>query len=282
MRILVTGAGGQLGSAAVARLGGREVLAADHAVLELADRERVEQVVGAFAPDVVLNCAALTDVDACERDPDLAYATNALGVRHLAVAAERLGAHVVHVSTDYVFDGSQRRPYHEWDDPAPVSEYGRSKLGGELELARHCRSWAVVRTSWVFGRRGSDFVSWVLDAHRRGELRGLVDDQTSCPTYAPDLAAALVRLAAGRLPGLFHVRNEGACSRHRFGVDVLELAGRDPSGVGTITSAELGRPAARPAYSALDDRAWRLAGLPPLRHYREALAEYLGDGGEAP
>ncbi len=280
-RVLVTGTGGQVGAATVqvlARTPAYEVLAADHATLDLADRDSVEQVVTAFLPDAIVNCAAVTNVDRCELEPDAAFAANALGVRHLAVAAARVGAHVVHVSTDYVFDGRAGRPYDEWDLVSPLSTYARSKLGGELELARHARSWTVARTAWVFGRRGHDFVQLVLDAlaDPDGPVR-FVDDQTGSPTYAPDLAEMLVRLAVERRPGLFHVVNAGHCTRYRLACDVAEMRGADPSVLRTVTTAELGRPAPRPVFSALDTAALRLSGLGPLRHYREALAEYVGE-----
>jgi dTDP-4-dehydrorhamnose reductase len=280
-RVLVTGAGGQVGAATVdvlARTAAYDVLAADHAVLDLADRERVEQVVTTFVPDAVVNCAAVTNVDRCEREPELAFAANALGVRHLAVAATRVGAHVVHVSTDYVFDGEAGRPYDEWDAVNPLSTYARSKLGGEQELARHAPSWTIARTAWVFGRHGHDFVQLVLDALRDpdGPIR-FVDDQTGSPTYAPDLAEMLVRLALERRPGVFHVVNGGHCTRYRLACDVAEMRGADPSVLRTVTTAELGRPARRPVFSALEPTALRLSGWPPLRHYRDALAEYVGE-----
>ena len=275
MRVLVTGAGGQVGTVVPAAFAGHEVLAADHAILDVADRERVEQVVAEFGPDVIVNCAAMTDVDGCEREPERAYAANALGVRHLAIAAERIHAYVVHVSTDYVFDGTGSRPYHEWDDVHPISEYARSKLGGEEELVRHSSSWAIVRTAWVYGRRGGDFVSWVLGAFEKGELKGLVDDQTSTPTYAPDLAEMLATFARERRQGLFHVTNGGSCSRREQGLAALELRGLDPSGVAAIKSADLPRPAARPSYSVLENRALRFSGFPEMRPWRDALGEYL-------
>ena len=147
----------------------------------------------------------MTNVDACERDPEGAFAVNALAVRWLAVAAARNGAHVVHVSTDYVFDGAASSPYDEWAAVHPLSEYGRSKLAGERELEAHADSWAVVRTSWVFGARGGDLVSWAFDTYDRGELDGVLADQVSVPTYAPDLAGLLGRFAVERRQGLFHV-----------------------------------------------------------------------------
>lgn len=275
MRVLVTGAAGQVGARVVECLAGHDVLAAAHDVVDVADREQVDQVVGTFAPDAVVNAAAMTNVDACERDPDGALAANALGVRHLAVAAERAGAHVVHVSTDYVFDGARTRPYDEWDAVRPLSEYGRSKLAGERELEAHARSWAVVRTSWVFGKRGSDLVSWAFGAYERGELEGVLADQVSIPTYAPDLAELLARFAVERRAGLFHVTSgSDACTRHELITDALRLRGLDADGVQPITVIP-DRPAARPAFSALDNRALRLAGLRGLRSWRDALADYV-------
>ena len=275
MRTLVTGAGGQVGQAVIAALGDREVVALAHAELDLADADRVEQVMGAASPDAVINCGALTNVDRCEEDPDAAFGANALGVRNLAVAADRVGAHVVHISTDYVFDGHATRPYDEWDAVAPIQQYGRSKLAGEQELARHASSWTVARTAWVYGRRGHDFVSFVLDAVGRGETPPVLDDQASSPTYAPDLAEALVAMAAARRPGVVHVTNAGEATRLELATAVLSLKGLDPASVKPVSTADLDRPAARPAYSALDNRALRLLGVAPLRPWRDALAEYL-------
>lgn len=274
-RFLVTGAGGQVGTA----LAG--VLAADDAVLcgrsefDIADRDVVEQTVAAVAPDVIINTAALTDVDGCEADPDLAYAVNALGVRWLAVAANRVRAHLVHVSTDYVFDGESREPYREWDGVRPISVYGASKLGGEIECAQHAASWTVARTSWVYGARGADFPSWVLDAHAAGSLKGLVDDQTGSPTYAADLARVLRDLGVRRAPGMFHAANAGAATRLEQGLATLEFAGRDATGVEGMPSSALPRPAARPTFSALADSGLARAGVTPMRHWRDALRDYL-------
>ncbi|MDQ1498251.1 MAG: dTDP-4-dehydrorhamnose reductase [Actinomycetota bacterium] len=275
LRILVTGGGGQVGSEVAAHLPHHQVIVLDRAACDLSDRHSVEQAVAAAAPAAVVNCAAWTDVDGCEADPERAVLVNALGVRHLAAACARAGAHLVHVSTDYVFSGDKAGPYDEWDEPSPRSVYGRSKLGGELELARHAGSWAVARTSWVFGRRGRNFVDTIVDRARQGAPLRVVDDQRGCPTYAPDLAGALARLAVGRLPGVYHVTNQGPCTWHDLAAAAVELAGLDPSVVGTMTTAELGRPAPRPANSVLSGAAWAAAGLPPLRPWREALAEKM-------
>lgn len=278
VRILVTGAAGQVGARVADALAGHVVLPAARDALDLADREQVEQVVGEFNPDAIVNAAAMTNVDGCERDPELAFAVNALGVRNLAIAARRAGAHLVHVSTDYVFDGGRNRPYDEWDAVNPISEYGRSKLGGEIEVAAHAPSWAIVRTSWVFGRRGTDLISWAFGAFDRGELDGVLADQVSIPTYAPDLAVLLARFAVERRAGLFHVTSgDEAVTRHELVVSALRERGVDPSGVAPIEADALDRPAARPAMSAMDNRALRLSGLAGLRSWRDALADYVKD-----
>jgi dTDP-4-dehydrorhamnose reductase len=276
VRVLVTGAAGQVGGFVVRRLGGHEVLGVGHDSLDLTDRDQVELVVSSFVPDAIVNAAAMTNVDACERDPDRAFAVNALGVRHLAVAADRVGAHLVHVSTDYVFDGDSMRPYDEWDLTAPVNEYGRSKLGGEREAAEHARSWAVIRTSWVFGKRGSDIVSWAFDEYRRGELRGVLADQVSVHTYAPDLAELLANMAIERRRGLFHVTSGSeATTRHGFITAALRERGLDADAVAPIAADVLDRPARRPVFSALDNRVLRLSGSTGLRSWRDALADYV-------
>ncbi|MGH9040806.1 MAG: dTDP-4-dehydrorhamnose reductase [Acidimicrobiia bacterium] len=275
MRVLVTGAGGQVGSELAAHLDHHETLSFDRTRLDVADRTQVEQALGSILPDAVVNCAAWTDVDGCESDPERAFRVNALAVRHLAVACSRIGAHLVHVSTDYVFSGDKDGAYLEWDRPDPRSVYGHSKLGGEQELIAHARSWAVARTSWVFGRRGRNFVDAILGRAREGGALQVVTDQQGCPTYAPDLAGMLARLATGRHQGTFHVTNQGACTRHELARAALELAGLDPATVGETTSATIDRPAPRPANSALADTALAAAGLPRLRPWREALAEKL-------
>ncbi|MGH9036053.1 MAG: dTDP-4-dehydrorhamnose reductase [Acidimicrobiia bacterium] len=275
MRVLVTGAGGQVGSELAAHLGHHDTVAVDRTRLDVTDRAGVEQALGSFGPDAVVNCAAWTDVDGCESDPERAFTANALAVRHLAVACARIGAHLVQVSTDYVFPGDGDEPYREWDRPDPRSVYGRSKLGGELELAAHARSWALARTSWVFGRRGANFVDTILVRARRGDPLQVVTDQRGCPTYAPDLAGVLARLATGRHQGIFHVTNQGACTWHELAAATVELGGLGAATVGETTSAAFARPAPRPANSVLGDSALTAAGLPRLRSWRQALAEKL-------
>jgi dTDP-4-dehydrorhamnose reductase len=279
MRILVTGAGGQLGTDLVRTCteAGDEVLACTSAQLDLGDRDSVAQAITSTDPDVVVNAGAWTAVDDCEADPDRAWRVNALGPRWVTDAARRVGAHVVQLSTDYVFDGTKATPYVEWDAPNPPSAYGRSKLGGEREVDP---SHTIVRTAWVCGAHGKNMVKTVLSLADRPEL-AFVDDQRGSPSFTADLAIAIRRLAVSRLPGTFHVTNQGDTTWYGFVRDVLELAGHDPGKVRPITTADLDppRPAPRPANSVLDNAALRLGGLPLLPHYRESLERLLRDLG---
>jgi dTDP-4-dehydrorhamnose reductase len=274
VRVLITGAGGQLGRALVAAFAGDDVAACDRSALDVGDRDRVLQVVGAVAPDAVVHAAAWTDVDGCEGDPDRAFRVNALGTRHVVEAARLVGARVCYVSTDYVFDGRAGRPYTEWDPPNPRSVYGRSKLGGEAEVGPGD---TVVRTSWLCGREGRNFVKTVLGRARAGGELRVVDDQHGSPTFADDLAAAVRGLVVGRRPGLFHVTNQGVVSWYGLAREVVAAAGLDPSVVQPITTAELDppRPAPRPPFSVLDNAALRLSGLPLLPDWRESLARLV-------
>ncbi len=291
MRVLVTGAGGQLGRDVVDALAGRvptgglagdpatgrlgartpcDVIAADHARLDVSDRGAVLGVVEGVRPHVVVHAAAWTAVDACEGDTDRAFAVNALGTRHVAEAARRFGAHVVYVSTDYVFDGTSTRPYREWDATNPMSVYGHSKLAGEHELDHGS---AVVRTSWVCGAHGANMARTVLRlAAQPGPLR-FVDDQRGSPTFTADLAGVLAVLATERLPGIFHATNSGVTSWYGFARAVLEVVGHDPERVQPVATSELDppRPAPRPANSALDNAALRLLGMEPLPEWRDGL-----------
>jgi dTDP-4-dehydrorhamnose reductase len=273
MRIIVTGAGGQVGREVVARLADHEVIGLGHDQLDVGDRSAVLAAVTSLRPDSIIHCAAWTAVDACEGDPERATAINALGPRWIAEAARRTGAHVVALSTDYVFDGAKATPYDEWDTPNPQSVYGRSKLAGELELGE---ADAVVRTSWVCGRHGANMVKTILRLAADPEQPTLrfVDDQRGHPTIVSDLAGMLRMFAVERLAGTWHVTNQGAVSWFEFAQCVLAAAGDDPARVQPVATKDLQppRPAPRPANSVLDNAALRIGGFPLLPDFRDSLA----------
>jgi dTDP-4-dehydrorhamnose reductase len=283
LRVLVTGAGGMVGREVVELFGGEgvhEVVALDHAALDVGDRDSVLGAIGSAQPDAIVHCAAMTAVDACETERDRAFLVNALGVRWVMEGARRAGAYVVSLSTDYVFDGSEPDPYHEWDTPNPASVYGQSKLGGEFEIDLDC---AVVRTSWVIGRYGANMAKTILRLAGGDTPLRFVDDQRGCPTVAADLATMLRTFVVERLPGTWHVTNQGPVSWFEFAGEVLRANGDDPARVSPITTADLDppRPAPRPANSVLDNRALRLAGRPLLPDFREslpALVQAISDG----
>ncbi len=297
MRILITGADGQLGRDLLDCLAGRvpagglrcallgpegprpglnhEVLGTDIDTMRVDDRDAVLTTFTSFRPELVLHGGALTAVDRCEAEVDTAYAVNAMGTRHVAEAAALVGAHMVYVSTDYVFDGTADRPYREWDATGPMSVYGASKLAGE----RECRPGStIVRTSWVCGAHGANMVVTALRLASAGdgELH-FVDDQHGSPTFTADLAPAIVTLGLDRRPGIFHVTNSGATTWWGLVRAVLAEAGADPERVRPIATAELDPPllATRPAYSVLDNMALRLSGLPSLPDWQDGLARLV-------
>jgi len=296
VRILITGANGQLGRDLIDCLAGRvpaggrrcallgpegpreglrhEVLATDIDTMRVDDRDAVLTTFMAFRPELVLHGGAFTAVERCETEVDAAYAVNAIGTRHIAEAAALVGAHVVYVSTDYVFDGTADRPYREWDPTNPTSVYGASKLAGE----RECRPGStIVRTSWLCGAHGNNIVRTALRlADGEGDLR-FVDDQHGSPTFTADLAPAVVTLGLDRRPGIFHATNSGATTWWGFVRAVLAEAGADPERVLPIKTDEFDPPllAPRPAYSVLDNMALRLSGLPALPDWEDGLARLV-------
>lgn len=276
MRVLVTGGAGQLGSDIERRwtAEGDEIVAVTRDQVDVSHRSQVLGAITSLRPDVVVNCAAWTAVDACEGDAERALGVNALGVRWVREACERVGAHLVQISTDYVFDGTLDRPYREWDTPNPQSVYGASKLGGEREAGPDA---TIVRTSWVCGEHGNNMVKTVLRLASERSSLSFVDDQVGCPTFTTDLADAVRRLAVDRRTGVYHVTNDGAVSWYDFVRDIVAAAGHDPEMVHAISTADLDppRPAPRPANSVLDNAALRLGGLPPMRHYRTPLQDLV-------
>ena len=279
MRLVVTGAAGQVGRelAELCAARGDDVVAADHSRLDATDRDAVLQLCTSTRPDAVVHCASWTAVDACESDPDHAFAANALAARHVAEGAIRSGAHLVHLSTDYVFDGTKRSPYDEWDAPNPTSVYGRSKWAGEQEVSQVAGSYSIVRISWVCGQYGNNMVKTLLRLAADGVDPKFVDDQVGHPTIVGDLVPVLRRFAVERRPGLFHVTNQGAVSWFEFARSVFKAAGADVARVSPISTRELDppRPAPRPANSVLDNAALRLSGVPLLPHHEESLGRLV-------
>lgn len=282
MKILVTGASGQVGSEVVDELERRnlamgarnrhDVIGASRSDLDITKRDQVFAAVLTTTPDVILHPAAFTAVDACETDPDHAFQVNALGTRFLAEAAATIGAHFLYVSTDYVFDGTSTDPYQEWDRPNPQSVYGRSKLAGEAVLDP---SATIVRTSWVCGRRGSNMVKTVLRLSGQGDgPLHFVNDQFGSPTIAHDLARVLIDLALERHRGIVHVTNQGTTTWFDFARSVVAWSGGDPGRVQPITTEQLvpPRPAPRPSNSVLDNAVLRLSGYPLLPSWQESTA----------
>jgi dTDP-4-dehydrorhamnose reductase len=243
--------------------------------IDIRREEETRSRIEGLGPDLILLAAAYTDVDGCEQNGDHAFQVNAEGVKHVALGASRCGAKVVYLSTDYVFDGQKGEPYREEDLPNPMNVYGRSKWKGEQYLQKYLEDHLIVRTQWLYGRHGKNFVSTILRLAEERPVLNIVNDQTGSPTYTVDLARAIVTLIGHGCRGLFHVVNEGSCTWHAFARTILEQAHRTGIQVVPISSRELGRPAPRPSYSVLDTRKiTRETGL-GLRPWPEALSDYL-------
>lgn len=284
-RFLVTGAGGQLGADLLRVLAGsgHEVVGVTRAELDVADPAAVEKAVVDVRPDVVLNAAAYTGVDAAETDEATALAVNGDGPANLARVCALHGGRLVHVSTDYVFAGDATAPYEPDAPTGPRTAYGRTKLAGERAVRELLpeRSW-VVRTAWVYGETGANFVKTMARLEGERDTLGVVDDQVGSPTWSRDLAAGLVALAgSGARPGTYHCTNAGSTSWCGLARAVFEELGADPARIGAVTTADYPRPAPRPAYSVLSDASWRAAGLPPPRPWRDALRAAFAEVGTA-
>ncbi len=278
--MLVTGSGGMLGGAVLdaARRAGGDARGFTRAQLDIVDERAVAGALAEARPEVVINCAGWTDVDGAESDRDGAFAANATGAGVLARAAADAGAQLVHVSTDYVFDGRGTRPYVESDPTDPQGVYGASKLAGELEVLAASARHAIVRTAWLFGAGGRNFVDTMLRVADGGaeEVR-VVTDQLGCPTWTRHLATALLAVAEGGASGILHGAAGGSCTWNELALWVFEVAGRDVR-VLASTSAEQRRPAPRPAYSVLGSERGDALVLPS---WREGVTAYLGESGRA-
>ncbi|OBI31803.1 dTDP-4-dehydrorhamnose reductase [Mycobacterium sp. E1386] len=280
-RIVIAGAGGQLGSylRSLAASQGRDVLALTSSEWDITDPAAAERIIE--RGDVVINCAAYTDVDGAESDEAGAYAVNATGPENIARACARAGARFIHVSTDYVFNGdfggADPRPYEPSDQTAPAGVYGRSKHAGEEAVLAAMPDAVIVRTAWVYtGGDGKDFVAVMRRLAAGDGPVKVVDDQVGSPTYVGDLAEALLQIADDHVPGpILHAANEGAVSRFEQTRAIFSECGADPERVHPVSTAEFPRPAPRPTYSALSGRESAAAGLRPLRPWRAALVAAL-------
>ena len=280
MRLLVTGAAGMLGreiARAARRISGGvewRVAAYPRASLDVTDPEAVRDAVDIVSPAVLINCAGWTDVDGCESDEITALRVNGEAPGRLAAICRETGATIVHFSTDYVFDGTSRRPYIEDDPVSPISAYGRSKLAGEQAILRSGAAHLILRTQWLYGAHGKSFVNTILERAAAGEKLRVVNDQHGAPTYARELAAVTLAAIAKRIRGIRHAAPAGECTWYEVAREALLLAGLDPEQVTPVSTAEFPRPARRPPYGVLDTSKLRAAGI-ALSPWREALETYI-------
>lgn len=274
MRIFLTGGEGQLGRELRNRLQGSEFLAAGRNELDVTDETAVSTMIGGYQPEVVIHAAAWTRVDEAEQNADQAYRVNAVGTQNVARACREAGAALIYVSTDYVFDGTLARAYTETDAPRPLNVYGRSKYAGEMLARQATEKLFIVRSAWLYGE-GNNFVRTMLKAGREQAELQVVDDQHGCPTSAADLAEAILRLIRTQRYGTYHAVNIGMTTWYGFARKIFELTGNAAVRVKPVTTAQLGRPAPRPAFSVLDPSLLSLVlGWSP-RTWEEALQDYL-------
>ncbi len=243
--------------------------------LDIADTAAVFDSINRFHPEMVIHCAALTDVDGCEREPDKAHLVNGVGTWSLACACASIDCPIAYVSTDYVFDGEKGAPYTEFDQPNPISAYGASKLAGEMAVRELCPKHYVVRTSWLFAPHGRNFAISILKAAEKNKELRVVADQTGSPTYAKDLAEFLVSLVGSPLHGIYHFTNAGSCSWHEFASKILETAGKTQVKVMPIKSEEWPTPTRRPKYSVLRHYKMELLGRDSARPWQDAVREFV-------
>ena len=274
MKIMLTGSKGQLGTDFQLVSEGRHQVVGYDLDLDITDRGAVESRVADVAPDLVVNAAAFTDVDGAESDEIAAYRVNALGAQNLALGCLEAGIPLLHVSTDFVFNGEGQSPYTEFDRPDPRGVYGKSKYAGECYVTGLLNRYYICRTSWLFGVGGPNFVKTMLGAGLERNSVRVVDDQEGSPTYSRDLALKILEIIEGGSYGIYHLSNSGSCTWNEFTRAIFEIAGINTP-VLPVSTAELGRPAPRPRYSVMRGLALEMQGIEPMRHYREAVEEFI-------
>lgn len=282
MRILVIGSQGMLGRELVNRLPAfshspvqrTEVIAANHGDIDITHGQNTAKFIAQVMPDVIVNCAAFTNVDACESHISEAFAVNATGAKNVALAGKETGARVIHISTDYVFDGMKNEPYIEDDKPNPISVYGRSKLEGELAIQEMSDNYTIIRTAWLYGLHRRNFVTTMLELGRKNRSVSVVTDQCGCPTYTADLSYAIWKIISSDLRGLYHITNTGTCSRYEWARKIFELTGNQVS-VLPVKTSDYKRAANVPQNSSLNCTKYTMATGHKMRPWQEALEEYL-------
>ena len=275
MKILITGSDGMLGHDLADVLKGKhELILTTSKTLDITDKNHVIDFVSSQKPDMLINAAAYTDVDGCEKNQELAYSVNGEGVRNLAMACKKIGCGLVHISTDYVFNGENTRPWVEDDETGPISVYGKSKLEGEKAICEILDKYFILRTAWLYGVNGRNFPKTMLELAENHSKITVVYDEVGTPTYTLDLAHAISKLIETDCYGIYHLTNSGSCSWCEFARYIFEIAGADVEVV-PVTADEFARPAPRPSYSVLENRNWVENGFEPLRNYTEAIKEYI-------
>jgi len=275
MHVFITGIRGQLGKTLVETLTDHQVSGVDLPECDITERSSITAAISEAAPDIVIHCAAMTDVDGCARDPQAAYRANGLGTQNVALACQTSGAAMLFVSTNEVFDGSVGRPYLEFDRPNPINPYGRSKRAGEWYTQHLLTRFYIVRTAWLYAPGGRNFPHRIIQlADERGQLQ-VVTDEVGSPTYVVDLAQAIAQLIHSEQFGIYHLVNEGGCSRFDFAREILRLTGRSAVPVEPTTLAAFQRDSTPPPYAPLANVAGAAIGI-QLRPWQEALADFLG------
>ncbi|MBI5847808.1 MAG: dTDP-4-dehydrorhamnose reductase [Nitrospirae bacterium] len=273
MKVALTGADGMLGHAVQKVFTEIHLVPFSRTGLDITKLDGAVKAVRETRPDVLIHAAAFTDVDACESDPEKAYLVNGIGARNMAIACEEIHCPIIHISSDYVFDGTKSSAYDEWDRTNPLSHYGRSKLMAEQFITSLTNRYYIVRTSWLYGPHGKNFVDTIIRLLAEKDSLQVVNDQFGSPTFTEDLAAT-IRQLVGKGYGIYHVTNSGICSWHEFAITIADLISIDKP-IMPVTSEEYKRPARRPTRSPLNNTMLRLEGISAPRHWSEALKHYI-------